>query len=192
MLRRFAYCCSSLLLLASAATLAAQPIHQFSAETRTTSAQGSSGAGKLFVDGNKIRAEANHGGLDTIMIVDQNKKNIYRLMPPQKMYAEISFADAAAAHRTPEWRMYDPSNPCSDRPDTSCKKAGTESINGFSCNKWLLTGKHTSTLWIDQKTGITVKTLSANGTVFEILNIKQGSQDQKLFAIPAGYTKKTD
>jgi hypothetical protein len=179
------------LLLASAATLAAQPFHQFSADMRVTSRKGTTNA-KFFFGGHKIRMEMNAAGHESIMITDMDKKIVDTIMPQQQMYMEMSTEGAAASHRTPDWHMYDPSNPCATMPGTSCQKVGMEPINGRLCDKWQFTGKPGSsnrTEWIDQATGIPVKSLSADGDVWEMLNIKMGPQDPGLFVIPPGYRK---
>ncbi len=190
MIRRFALCFSFLLLLSSVAVFAAQP-PQFSADTKFSSPRGPGGTGKLFFGGDKFRMEMNTAGHDMIVINDLNKKVAYNLMPQQHMYMEIS-TETQGPHHMPEWRTYDSSNPCASMPGTTCQKVGAETVNGYMCDKWLLTDKDrqsSRTVWIDQKTGIPIKSVSSRGTEFELMNIKTGTQDSKLFEIPAGYQK---
>jgi hypothetical protein len=180
------------LLLASAATLAAQPLPQFSGDTRVTSHKGMTIVGKLYFGSHKFRADGNYAGRDSIMIIDSDRKIGYRLMPQQHMYMEMSTEGAAASHKLPDWRLYDPSNPCSTMPGTSCQQLGTETVNGRLCVKWQITGKTASSnhiVWVDQEIGFGIKTQSTDGDVWEILNIKVGPQDSSLFEIPPGYRK---
>lgn len=86
----------------------------------------------------------------------------------------------------------DPNNPCSNQPDTTCKKVGTETVNGRECDKWEFTGKDgklKSTAWVDQKIHWPIRMLSEDGTTFELTNVKEGPQPESLFVAPSGYRK---
>ncbi len=192
MIRRFAVCCSCLLLAVLAAIpLLAQAPPQFSADMKFTSPRGMSGAGTMYFGGDKVRMEMSTSGHESIMITDMTHKVAYMLMPQQHMYMEMS-TDKPGAHRGPDWRMYNAANPCATMPETTCQKAGMDMVNGRLCNKWLFTGKSAGsnrTVWIDQKTGIPIKTQTSDGALFELTNIKEGAQSRSLFEIPAGYQK---
>lgn len=73
----------------------------------------------------------------------------------------------------------------------TCKKVGTETVNGRLCDKWVMTDKHgaTTTAWIDQKLFYPIKTQTSSGETFELTNVKEGRQDDSLFQPPAGYRK---
>jgi hypothetical protein len=88
-------------------------------------------------------------------------------------------------------RPFDPSNPCAHHPDTTCKKVGSETINGRSCDKWEFTksGKVEDTEWIDQKLHVIIKSVRVDGSSFELKNLKEGPQPESVFAIPSGYQK---
>jgi outer membrane lipoprotein-sorting protein len=192
-IRRLAVCYFALLLiLLAAAPLLAQAVSPFSADMKFASAKGVSGTGKLYFSGDKVRMEMSAQGHDSIIISDQSRKIADVLMPQQQMYMEMSTNMQGGNRRGPDWRAYDPANPCKDLPDTTCQKVGTEMVNGSLCTQWQFTGKSASssrTVWIDQKTGIPIKTQTADGTTMEITNIKQGPQSPSLFEIPAGYKK---
>jgi hypothetical protein len=56
--------------------------------------------------------------------------------------------------------------------------------------KFVLTAdpKNTRTAWVDQKTHMPIKTISAESTM-EMTNFKEGPQDAKIFEVPADYQK---
>ena len=193
MIRRFAVCFFTLsLILLAAVPLLAQVVTPFSADMKFASAKGMAGTGKLYFSGNKVRMEMSARGQETIIISDQTRKIAYMLMPQQRMYMEMPTNAQGAGRRGPDWQTYDPTNPCQGLADTTCQKIGTEVVNGSVCTKWQFTGKSTSsnrTVWIDHKTGIPIKSLSADGTTMELSNIQQGPQSPGLFEVPAGYKK---
>jgi outer membrane lipoprotein-sorting protein len=86
---------------------------------------------------------------------------------------------------------FDPQNPCGKQAGVTCKKAGTETVNGRACDKWVTTEKngHTSTAWVDQKLYFPIKVISSEGTTMDLTNIKEGAQAASTFEVPAGYKK---
>jgi outer membrane lipoprotein-sorting protein len=176
------------------ATLAQVPPRQFAADMKFTG-KSMSTTGKLYFGGGKVRMEMNAMGHQSIMISDPQRKVSYMLMPEQHMYMEMSTAMAAQARGkkpgAPDWHMYDPTNPCSNEAETTCQRLGPGTTDGRLCDKWLFThkGGNTQTVWIDQKTGIPIRSESSDGNVMELTNINQGSQSSSLFEVPAGYTK---
>lgn len=181
------------LFLAAAAVLPlpAQTPGPFSADMAFSGGQGMSATGKLFFNGDKVRMEMTTQGHSSVMISDQAKKTAYMLMPQQKMYMAMPTDGAAAGgrRRGPDWRAYDAANPCANMPDTTCTKAGNETVNGRLCTKWQFSGKANRTVWIDQKTGIPIKTQMENGATMDLTNVQEGAQAASLFEIPDGYQK---
>jgi len=85
--------------------------------------------------------------------------------------------------------------------DYTLEKAGTETVNGYNCDKYILNpateGLPNMTIWSAKKLdGVIVKTLveSPDGTSMtnELFNVKAGKPDASLFELPAGYTKATE
>ncbi len=154
-----------------------------------------SATGKLYFSSGKVRMEMNAMGHRNIMISDPQRKVSYMLMPDQHMYMEMrtDMAGQAGPRKAaaPDWHMYDPANPCANTPETTCQRLGMGMTDGRLCNKWLFTHKrgNTETVWIDQKTGIPIRTEGSDGSLMELTNIDQGSQSSSLFEVPAGYTK---
>jgi len=194
----------SVLAVATVLAARAQAPSPFSADLKTSSPQGFETTGNIYFSGNKVRVETNlpareaagsrpaMGPHTGIFITDLAQKVSYMVMPQQHMYMEMHADQIGGRRRFPDWKMYDRANPCANEPDTTCKKVGPEVINGRNCDRWELAHKNsggTSTVWIDQKTGIPVKRQAADGMVFELENIKEGPQPDSLFEVPPGYQK---
>jgi hypothetical protein len=126
------------------------------------------------------------------MIVDGNAKTAYMLMTEQHMYMEFPLdQNSPMTQRMPKFEdMFKGSDPCAGREGATCKNLGTETVNGRTCDKWLITEKSgkTETFWIDQKLHFPIKAVVGDITT-TYTNIKEGSQDAALFKIPDGYTK---
>lgn len=188
-----------ILFLLSSFALAQMP-QPFSADMSTTSANGNVNMkGKAFMALPKMRMDISDTGQHQAgpfggkmsMIVDGDSKMAYMLMPEAQMYMEFP-ADAKSPmmQRMPTPQEFK-SDPCAGRQDVTCKKIGTETVNGRSCDKWEVTEKNGSkeTFWIDQKLHFPIKSQTAGGMTTEFTNIKEGAQDPALFKVPAGYRK---
>jgi Domain of unknown function (DUF4412) len=118
------------------------------------------------------------------IIVDLNAKITYLLMSQRHSYIEFPTGDTSI------FTMKDFNrDPCAIQKSATCKKLGTETINGRTCDKWEMTDpKLKGTLWIDQKLHFIIKT-DSQGIISEFTNIKEGAQDPSLFKIPADYQK---
>src|SRR5262249_43413665 len=156
--------------------------------------------GKWYVDMPRMRMDmitpmpqGQGGGMfggNMSMIVDSTTQTTYMLMPQRQMYME--FHGERQNSMSPSLRdmlhMKAGTDPCSSNPETTCKKLGTETVNGRSCDKWEVTHKqgNKSTVWVDQKLHFPIKMQSSQGYAMEFSNIKEGAQDPSLFKVPAG------
>jgi Domain of unknown function (DUF4412) len=192
----------TLLFLAVSCAFAFQAPQPFSADMSTTSATGNLNmAGKVYfalprmridmTDSGRGQAAGPMGG-KVSMIVDGNAKMMYMLMTEQHMYMEFSTEQTSQmTQRMPKYQdMFHGNDPCAGREGTTCKKLGTETVNGRTCDKWEITEKSgkTETFWIDQKLHFPIKTVVGDITT-NYTNIKEGPQDAALFKVPDGYQK---
>lgn len=171
-------------------------IPQFSADMKMSGHGGGGMNGKIYFGGQKMRFEMNAGGHASVMISDPAKKTMYMLMPQEKMYMEMNANMAGGRGRgphMPDAKPMDPSNPCSTDSNYTCKKAGTETMNGRACDRWEFTSKsnpkENHTTWIDQRLHFPIKNVGSEGDVWELQNLKEGSQAASLFEVPSDYTK---
>ena len=172
-------------------------IPQFSADMKMSGGRGGENmGGKIYFGGQKTRFDMSGARGEMIMINDAAKKTAYMVMPQQRMYMEMSTAMQGMrgrGPRMPDAKPLDLANPCSAEPDMTCKKVGSETVNGRSCDKWEFSSKSdpnkNHTAWIDQKLHFPIKNVGAQGEIWELQNLKEGSQDASLFEIPAGFTK---
>jgi outer membrane lipoprotein-sorting protein len=191
-----------LMFLAVPTAFAFQGPQPFSADFSTTSSNGNVHMnGKFFFSLPKMRMDiadtgqrqnAGPFGGKMSMIVDGSSKTAYMLMTEQQMYMEFPMdQNNPMLQRMPKLQNLS-SDPCSvgNEGDATCKKLGSETVNGRACDKWEVTNKSgkKETLWIDQKLHFPVK--SSDGQITsEFTNIKEGAQDAALFKVPPGYRK---
>jgi outer membrane lipoprotein-sorting protein len=164
--------------LASAAEFSADMVHKFGAMTKE---------GKIYVKGTKMRMEG--AGGQGITIVNGDTGTVWVLQPEQKMYMEMK----KGAQQTAQ--------PVESSDEELAKIAdkkflGTETVNGYQCEKYLYTYRDktlgTMTQWHSKKLGYPIKMIHASPqgeTSFEYRNIKEGGVADSLFQVPAGYTK---
>jgi outer membrane lipoprotein-sorting protein len=179
--------------------IAFQMPQPFSADFTTTMHNGEKMTGKWFFAPPKMRVDMtsmpgrNQGPMagNISMIVDGATETNYMLMHGPQMYME--FHGERQNSMSPDLRnmlqLKGGSDPCSGDPDRTCKKVGTETVNGRSCDKWEVTDKKSgkSTMCVDQKIHFPVRIQEADGTTMDMNNIKEGPQDPSLFKVPAGY-----
>lgn len=148
--------------------------------------RGTAITGKIFVKGDKVRRETTVAGRTRILILRQDKGVVWNLMPDQQKYIE------SANQRGVDWdspEMTKQLEKVADRKD-----AGTETVNGYECDKvqyvYKNTGMGTRTHWIAKKLKYTIKMEHRAGTgdmSSEFQNIKEGGVADSLFEIPPGY-----
>ncbi len=151
----------------------------FSADMVSTT-KGGVVKGKIFVTKEKTRMEVPQA----ITITRMDKKVVWVLMPEKKMYAQQALKPedmVASAKKMPG--------------EIERKFVGKEKINGKKTKKYRIVykvedRKETSYQWIATRSGLPVKSASADGSwTVEYKNIKQGKQPASLFKIPKGYKK---
>lgn len=178
---------------------AAQMPQPFSSDLTMTTNGAVNMKGKMFFSAPRVRMEMSPAGGSAprgpmggrmVMIMDGDSKTSYMLMPEQQMYMEFpADGNSPMTGRMPKLTDFS-SVPCKGRQDVTCKKIGTETVNGRACDKWELTDKsgEKSYFWIDQNLHFPIKSQSKDATM-EFTNIKEGAQDAALFKVPAGYRK---
>ncbi len=123
------------ILLFAFSGLAQAPSH-FSADMIMHSQHGDMN-GKMFFAGTKIRLDMQSPGGSVSNITDLTAKKNYILMHNSRMYMEHDLDKPypmGRGPRTPVVREFDPANPCANRPDMTCKKVGSETVNGRDCD----------------------------------------------------------
>jgi len=142
---------------------------------------------KIYVKGEKMRIDMTKEGGKHSTIYRTDKKKIWMIQHGEKMYMEMpAMVDTLQASKVD----MDISK-IADR-----KKVGTEKVNGYKCNKYLITYKDksmgTMTQWISKKLDYPIKTVyhSSYGDMYnELKNIKEGKVKNSVFEIPKGYRK---
>lgn len=162
--------------LALAAEFSADMVHKMGTMTSE---------GKIYVKGKKTRMEGGMG--QGITIVDGDAGTVWVLQPAQRMYMEMKKGA----------QTMQPTQADEELAKVADKKLmGTETVNGYQCEKYLYTYRDkklgTLTQWVSPKLGYPLKMIHASAegeTTFEYRNIKEGGVADSLFQIPSGYTK---
>jgi outer membrane lipoprotein-sorting protein len=187
--------CSLLVLMAAPgfAVQAPQP-QPFSADMAVTGAKnGENITGTVYFSLPRTRMDMTAQGKKISMISNGSTQTSYMVMHDQHMYIEMHGNQPnPMTRKIPSIdSSFDAQNPCGKQADVTCKKVGTESVNGRMCDKWVTTDKNgrTSTAWVDQKLYFPIRAISSEGTTMNLTNIKEGAQAASTFEVPAGYTK---
>jgi outer membrane lipoprotein-sorting protein len=148
--------------------------------------QGQTQTGKVFIKGKKMRMEMDTPGNKMVHIMLPEQKKTIMLMTKEKMYMEMTAANNPG------------SSPSSDKEElekiATVKQLGTETINGYLCDKLQVIfhdkNQGTSTQWVSKKLNFPIKMVSQTPhgeAVTEYQNIKEGSVPDSSFIIPPGY-----
>lgn len=164
------------------------PAAEFSADLVQTRG-GETSHGKFFLKGDRQRTEITEAGQSSIMIMDMANKKSAMLNPKEKTYMDLSAMGMSGGQtqaqseedlkKLGEW-----------------KNAGTETVNGYECEKKIFVYKDKSmgemTHWISKKLNYPIKMVYQAGgmtMITEYKNIREGAVDDKLFQVPPGYRK---
>jgi hypothetical protein len=157
---------------------------EFSA-TMITKAGGHEIPGKVFIKGDKMRNEIQAGGQSVINIMRPDKKLVWIIMPQQKAYMEMPITQ-----ETQQKMMT-----LTEKQKAKMKKVGTETIDGYTCDKYETTMDHQGKsmkvyTWIATDLGVPIKIVSEDGSfAMEYKDIKTGGVADSLFEAPQGYQK---
>jgi hypothetical protein len=154
--------------------------------------------GKIYFAKDKVRFESTNkdprsGG---VVIMNLTTQTTTVLMNQQHMYMELSPQMASQRTAYNFFRTGDVEAACSDwmqlpqNKGGSCRKIGSETVNGRSTVKYEGTNAkgETGDVWLDPKLRFPVKWEGKNGS-WELRNIQEGTQAASLFEIPADYKK---
>jgi len=170
----------SMLLLAAGFAQGAE----FSA-TMVTKAGGMEIPGKFYVKGEKVRNEIQVAGQTAIHIMRADKKVRWSIMPQQKAYMEMPLTQEALQKMAPP----------TEEQKAKMKKVGSETIDGYACDKYETTMSHQYKpmkvfTWIATDLGMPIKMVSEDGSFsMDYKDIKPGEVADSLFEVPDGYQK---
>jgi hypothetical protein len=178
---------ASLLAGATAAHAAMPPplTVEYSADRRIETAERTID-GRVAAAPGMERSEMTMGGMSAVMILRTDRKLGWMLMPAQRMYQQMDFAQAAqqSAHVAAD--------------QVELETVGNETIAGLATTKYKFVSKDRSAggfLWYSAD-GIAVKMdlLSKDGgdksrTTVTLQNIQVGPQDRTAFEVPAGFAR---
>ncbi|RLB08341.1 MAG: hypothetical protein DRG59_05305 [Deltaproteobacteria bacterium] len=178
--------CSGLFLLGVAVILSYSVSFagSFKADVTFSEANRSS-VGKIYVKGSRYRIEHREDGQNVVILVNRDTGITRVLLPSKKVYLEMRNTDPRSLMNNPfESIRYTETR-------IKPKKTGTETINGYECDKYIFVDNGTKliTEWVSTSLGFPIKMInhSSNNSV-EIKSIKEGALNSALFELPSGYS----
>jgi outer membrane lipoprotein-sorting protein len=149
-----------------------------------------SGKGRVWVKGHKMRQEfgGQFGKMITIMDLDQGVNWV--LMPESKTYLKNKIKTKDKGFRPENFMGMQQGH-----MKAQIKLVGTETVNGYACDKYLITFENkkmgTMTQWFSKKLNYPIKMINKSAQMGEMAtelhNIKRGGVKDDLFKIPLGY-----
>jgi hypothetical protein len=158
---------------------------EFSA-TMVTKAGGMEIPGKVYVKGDKMRNEIQASGHPIINILRPDKMLVWIIMPQQKAYMEMPINQG-----TQQQMM----TTLTEKQKAKMKKVGSETIDGYACEKYETTVNHQGKsmkvyTWIATDLGVPIKVVSEDGSFsMEYKDIKPMQLADSQFEAPEGYKK---
>ncbi|HOO89187.1 MAG TPA: DUF4412 domain-containing protein [Syntrophales bacterium] len=177
-------------LFVTAGSVYAAKITSFSADQVSIGPGGTvQHSGKMYVTPDKIRMEMRSPqGEGSMIVIMRRDSNLYWMLNPgEKKYFERPLDEK-------EWEQL-AKGAIKSRTE---KSLGNETINGYTCQKkdvetvvevFGFKKKSRSTVWISEKLDLPIRTMTEDGHVTELRDIKKGGQPKQLFEAPGGYTK---
>jgi hypothetical protein len=157
---------------------------QFSA-TMVTKVGGVDIPGKIYVKDGNMRNDIQAAGQNMTHIMRSDKNVVWVIMPQQKIYMEAPVSTEARQKMMP----------LTEEQRAKMKKVGSETINGYACDKYQATmtlqGKSMQVFtWVATDLNMPIKIVSQDGSfAMEYKDIKPGEVAASLFELPQGYQK---
>ena len=144
----------------------------------------------ISVKGSKSRLDRTIDGRQTVIIVDQERDTVQVLDVPERKYAQfplVSFP-AGLLGSLPSIIAV-----MAAQPGVETKLLGTETVSGYSCEKFAIVSKDDPTFtfityWVSQKLNFPLKIDVNGGTDVELTKIQEGPVEDTVFQVPSGYT----
>ena len=145
---------------------------------------------KYYAQGSFYRLEKLTGEDRILLIADRKLDITWMLNPEDKIYMELKGTDAAFFNPIRGWEAA--------MEGSEEKKVGTETVLGYSCEKYTYTPPGGTEpgmeAWYLAELDHFIRIIAHYGGeyedgIFELLNIKEASQDDSLFKIPEDYQK---
>jgi hypothetical protein len=179
-----------LILSSQAAAQHSLPV-SFSADfTETETATGKpTAAGNLKAGPHGMRMEGNFetGHEPYMMIINFQERMMWNIMPAEQLYFAAPF-DPASARGEEDPQRFGLGVPCPE-PGAKATRLGSETLQGRMTEKWRCVNPagETDIVWFDPKLRVPIREESDDGTIFELLNIREETFPADLFQPPPDF-----
>jgi len=148
-------------------------------------------SGKVYVKGLKVMREETQGRQRHATIIRMDKKLVWILNPADKTYMEIAGAGKEAAAMSSDPKALAALKRLGER-----KRVGTETVNGYVCDKYAFIYRDksmgTQYQWVSTRLKVPIRIEHKSprfSMLIEYKNIKEGKVADSIFEIPKGYRK---
>jgi hypothetical protein len=146
----------------------------------------------VWVKGQKMRQDIKSPQGEVTIIIDLDQGFQWMLMPAAKSYMKNKVEVEGKGFRPENFTAFQ-----QGRMKATVEKAGSEKVNGYKCDKYLIKFDNEQagvmTQWFSEDLGYPIKTTAEGGQMggmsSELQNIKKGGVSDDLFEIPDGYTE---
>ena len=143
---------------------------EFSADVIQKIPQQDDMQGKIFVGKDRMRTEFKVNDQTMIQIIDTGRQTAYMLNTQNRSYMQRK---AGPGDMPPGNDTIQADNPCAGMPDITCRKLGTEEVNGRTADKWEFenttqaqSGK--MLYWLDRERLIPLRQMMPDGSIIEM------------------------
>jgi hypothetical protein len=151
---------------------------------------------RFYASKSRTRSEILHNGeVVSVMLMDYQNHTGWNLRPRAKVATDMSAflrnAQTSANKDVLSGAPPDPNNPCAALRGYTCRKLGSEDVDGRHTQKWEMkdtSNRQLMTVWIDPSLPLAVKTQWDGGSG-EFRNIREEPQPDSLFEVPSDYKK---
>lgn len=149
-----------------------------------------SGKGKVWVKGQKMRQEFGDQMGKMITIIDLDQGFSWVLIPANKTYIKNKIKTKGKGFRPDNFVGMQ-----QGQMEAQIKLVGTEKVNGYNCDKYLITFENKQmgimTQWFAKKLNYPIKIINKStmmgDVVSELKDIRRVSVKDSLFKLPSGY-----
>jgi hypothetical protein len=175
---------TTLILLLNGCRAQSNAASPFTADFITSSTVLPTHSGKLYVSGNRLRADWG----DMSDIFDLKTRKGWRIFQSSKVYMELGTKDLSTY--APEMENGSVC-PHAEVP-SSCKLIGSEVVENRAAKKWDLynpnKGFHVY-FWTDEAQEVTLRMEIGDTATYQVKNVHNGSVPDGMFELPTGFQK---
>jgi hypothetical protein len=143
-------------------------------------------SGVMYYNGSKLRMELTVEEMPMVILLEPAGGNLTMLMVEMKMYMQMP--PGMIPVTPPSTQTLDADNPCATPGITGCVSLGEQEVNGYEAQGWQYVQDGAQwTSWIAESIDFPVRSIGADGTTTDFLNVSMDPLETSLFEIPSDF-----